>query len=448
MPRPPRGYTSPSFIPPPHVPLRRLLYTLTMYLLTPAILYRLAVRGLRYREYFDRWRERFGHSTIELKESIWIHAVSMGEVNAALPLIDALMARYADMKFVITTVTPTGSERVRRVYGDRVVNLYLPYDLPTSIARFLDRVRPRVALIMETEIWPNLFFECEARGIPLIIANARLSEKSLRGYSPIRPLVKRALAGVSYIAAQSATDATRFAELGAPAEHLGVIGNLKYDMSVPKHLLEEAAAMRDAWGARRPVWIAASTHDGEELPVLKAHAEVLRRFPDALMLLVPRHPERFKPVALACRSFGFVTRTRSEDGAAKSDTQCFVVDTLGELLNYYAAADVAFVGGSLVPIGGHNVLEPAALAVPIVVGPYMFNFAEINQSLTAAGASLQVLDGDELGAAITRLFADGALRKRVGQAAQQAFEREQGSVLRTLAIVEKALDNETAKKSG
>jgi len=419
-----------------------------MYLLTPAILYRLAVRGLRYREYFDRWRERFGHTKVELKESIWVHAVSMGEVNAALPLIDALMARYAGMPFVITTVTPTGSERVRRVYGNRVVNLYLPYDLPTSIARFLDRVRPRVALIMETEIWPNLFFECEARGIPLIIANARLSEKSLRGYSPIRPLVKRALAGVSYIAAQSGTDAARFGELGAPAEHVGVIGNLKYDMSVPKHLLEEAAVMRDAWGARRPVWIAASTHDGEELPVLKAHAEVLRRFPDALMLLVPRHPERFKPVALACRSFGFVTRTRSEDGAAKSDTQCFVVDTLGELLNYYAAADVAFVGGSLVPIGGHNVLEPAALAVPIVVGPYMFNFAEINQSLTAAGASLQVLDGDELGAAITRLFADGALRKRVGHAAQQAFEREQGSVLRTLAIVEKALDNEAAKNKG
>jgi len=410
-----------------------------MYLLTPAILYRLAVRGLRYREYFDRWRERFGHTKVELKESIWVHAVSMGEVNAALPLIDALMARYAGMPFVITTVTPTGSERVRRVYGNRVVNLYLPYDLPTSIARFLDRVRPRVALIMETEIWPNLFFECEARGIPLIIANARLSEKSLRGYSPIRPLVKRALAGVSYIAAQSGTDAARFGELGAPAEHVGVIGNLKYDMSVPKHLLEEAAVMRDAWGARRPVWIAASTHDGEELPVLKAHAEVLRRFPDALMLLVPRHPERFKPVALACRSFGFVTRTRSEDGAAKSDTQCFVVDTLGELLNYYAAADVAFVGGSLVPIGGHNVLEPAALAVPIVVGPYMFNFAEINQSLTAAGASLQVLDGDELGAAITRLFRRrrlaqarrprraAGIRARAGQRAAHARDRGKGT---------------------
>src|SRR5438445_3635308 len=422
------------------VPLRRFIYTLTMYLLTPAILYRLAVRGLRYREYFERWRERFGFSRVKgVRDSIWIHAVSMGEVNAALPLIDALMQRYEGASFVITTVTPTGSERVRRVYGERVINLYLPYDLPASIRRFLDRIRPRVALIMETGIWPNLFLECEARRIPLIIANARLSEKSLRGYGPIRALAQHALISARYIAAQSATDATRLAELGAPPERLGVIGNLKYDMTVPPHLLEGAARMRDRWGARRPVWIAASTHDGEELPVLKAHAEVLRRFPDALLLLAPRHPERFKPVALACHNFGFLTRTRSEDDAALPSTQCFVVDTLGELLNFYAAADAAFVGGSLVPIGGHNVLEPAALAVPVVVGPYMFNFAEISASLLEAGAEVQLLDGDELGGAITRLFADEAQRARVGQAAKFAFEREQGSVLRTVAIVEDTL---------
>jgi 3-deoxy-D-manno-octulosonic-acid transferase len=422
--------------------LRRFIYTLTMYLLTPAILYRLAARGLRYREYFERWRERFGFANItSIRDSIWLHAVSMGEVNAAMPLIDALMLRYQGTPFVITTVTPTGSERVRRVYGDRVINLYLPYDLPASIRRFLNRIRPRVALIMETEIWPNLFFECEARGVPLIIANARLSEKSLRGYGPIRPLARQALAGAHYIAAQSITDATRLAELGAPPDRLGVIGNLKYDMTVPKQLIEQAAAIRRGWGARRPVWIAASTHDGEEVAVLKAHAEILRRFPDALMLLAPRHPERFKPVAMACRSFGFVTRTRSEDDTAGSDTQCFIVDTLGELLSFYAAADVAFVGGSLVPIGGHNVLEPAALAVPIVVGPYMFNFAEISASLMDHGAAVQVLDGHELGAAITRLLADDVVRTQVGTAAKQAFEREQGSVLRTLAIVEDALDN-------
>ncbi|HZP67090.1 MAG TPA: lipid IV(A) 3-deoxy-D-manno-octulosonic acid transferase [Rudaea sp.] len=424
--------------------LRRFIYTLTMYLLTPVILYRLAVRGLRYPDYFSRWRERFGFfADPKISGSIWIHAVSMGEVNAALPLIDALMRRYQDTPFVITTVTPTGSERVRRIYGDRVFNVYLPYDLPASIRRFLDRVRPRLSVVMETEIWPNLFFECRSRGVPIIVANARLSEKSLRGYGPVRPLARSALASAHYVAAQSMTDATRLRDLGAEPERLGVVGNLKYDMTVPNDLVEQAKALRAVWGAQRPVWIAASTHDGEELPVLKAHAAVLRQFPDALLLLAPRHPERFKPVALACRSFGFVTRTRSEDGSAAIDTQCFVVDTLGELLRFYATADVAFVGGSLVPIGGHNVLEPAALGVPVVVGPRTFNFAEVTASLLDTGAALCVADGDELGAAVTRVLADPELRRGIGSAARAAFEREQGGVLRTVAIVERVLSGES-----
>ena len=425
------------------MPLRRFVYTLTMYLLTPVILYRLAVRGLRYREYFGRWRERFGFfPDPHIRDSIWVHAVSMGEVNAAMPLIDALMRRYEDTPFVITTVTPTGAERVRRVWGDRVFNTYLPYDLPASIGRFLDRVRPRVAVVMETEIWPNLFFGCQARGIPVIVANGRLSEKSLRGYGPIRPIARSALASASYVAAQSVTDAARLHDLGADPDRLGIVGNLKYDMAVPPQLHEEAQAMRRSWGVQRPVWIAASTHDGEEMPVLKAHAEVLRRFPDALLLLAPRHPERFKPVVLACRSFGFVARTRSEDEGAREDTQCFVVDTLGELLRFYAAADVAFVGGSLVPIGGHNVLEPAALSVPVIVGPKMFNFVEITASLIEAGAALQIMDGDELGAVVTRLLADPAQRETIVRAGRAAFEREQGGVLRTLGIIERVLDGE------
>ena len=423
------------------MPLRRFVYTLTMYLLTPVILYRLAVRGLRYREYFARWRERFGFfEDPHIRDSIWVHAVSMGEVNAAMPLIDALMRRYQETPFVITTVTPTGSERVRRVWGDRVFNTYLPYDLPASIGRFLDRVRPRVAVVMETEIWPNLFFECRARGIPVIVANGRLSEKSLRGYGPIRPLARSALASTRYIAAQSSTDAARLHDLGADPDRLGVVGNLKYDMAVPPQLQDEARELRAHWGAGRPVWIAASTHDGEEMPVLKAHAEVLRRFPDALLLLAPRHPERFKPVVLACRSFGFATRTRSEDGTAEADTQCFVVDTLGELLRFYAAADVAFVGGSLVPIGGHNVLEPAALYVPVIVGPKMFNFADITSSLMEAGAIVQIAEADELGAAVTRLLIDPALRETIGRAGRAAFEREQCGVLRTLGIIGRVLD--------
>ena len=421
--------------------MRRLIYTVIMYLLIPLILYRLAVRGLRYREYFGRWRERFGFfPDPHIRESIWIHAVSMGEVNAALPLIDALMKRHQHTPFVITTVTPTGSERVRRVYGDRVFNVYLPYDLPASIRRFLERVRPRVSVVMETEIWPNLFLECAARDIPVILANARLSEKSFRGYGPVRPLAKQAVASVRYIAAQSVTDAGRLQELGAEPDRLGVLGNLKYDMNVPADLHEQAAAIRQTWGVQRPVWIAASTHEGEELPVLKAHTEVLRHFPDALLLIAPRHPERFKPVALACRNFGFVTRTRSEDGTASIDTQCFVVDTLGELLRFYATTDVAFVGGSLVPIGGHNVLEPAALGVPVVVGSKTFNFADITASLLESGAALQIDDGDALGAVIVKLLADPQLRLRTGEAARWAFEREQGSVIRTVAIIDRELE--------
>lgn len=412
-----------------------------MYLLIPLILYRLAVRGLRYREYFGRWRERFGFfPDPHIRESIWIHAVSMGEVNAALPLIDALMQRHQHTPFVITTVTPTGSERVRRVYGDRVFNVYLPYDLPASIRRFLKRVRPRVSVVMETEIWPNLFLECASRDIPVILANARLSEKSFRGYGPVRPLAKQAVASVRYIAAQSATDAGRLRELGAEPDRLGVVGNLKYDMSVPPDLAEQARAMRQLWGAQRPVWIAASTHEGEELPALKAHTEVLRQFPDALLLIAPRHPERFKPVALACRNFGFVTRTRSEDGTASIGTQCFVVDTLGELLRFYATTDVAFVGGSLVPIGGHNILEPAALAVPVVVGPKTFNFADITASLLDSGAAVQIDDGEALGSVIIKLLADPELRLRTGRAAKRAFEREQGGVIRTVAIVDRELE--------
>jgi 3-deoxy-D-manno-octulosonic-acid transferase len=421
--------------------LRRLIYTVIMYLLIPLILYRLAVRGLRYREYFGRWRERFGFfPDPHIRESIWIHAVSMGEVNAALPLIDALMQRHQHTPFVITTVTPTGSERVRRVYGDRVFNVYLPYDLPASIRRFLKRVRPRVSVVMETEIWPNLFLECAARDIPVILANARLSEKSFRGYGPVRPLAKQAVASVRYIAAQSVTDAGRLRELGAEPDRLGVVGNLKYDMSVPSDLAEQAHAMRQTWGAQRPVWIAASTHEGEELPVLKAHTEVLRQFPDALLLIAPRHPERFKPVAFACRNFGFVTRTRSEDGTASIDTQCFVVDTLGELLRFYATTDVAFVGGSLVPIGGHNILEPAALAVPVVVGPKTFNFADITASLLDSGAAVQIDDGEALGSVVIKLLADPELRLRTGRAAKKAFEREQGGVIRTVAIVDRELE--------
>jgi 3-deoxy-D-manno-octulosonic-acid transferase len=423
--------------------MMRALYTLTMYLLTPVIVYRLAVRGLRARGYYSRWLERFGFfPDAALQGTIWVHAVSVGEVNAAAPLVEALRARYVDHRLVVTTVTPTGSDRVRQLWDDRVFHVYLPYDLPASIRRFLNRVRPRVAVIMETEIWPNLFLECEARGVPIVVANARLSEKSLRGYGPVRPLARAAIRCATFVAAQSQQDAERLLELGARPERLRVVGNLKYDMRVPDDLAAQARQWRASWGAARPVWIAASTHEGEELAVIEAHSRLMRRFPDALMLVAPRHPERFKPMVQACRNYGFVTATRGEERLAAPGTQCFVIDTLGELVPFLATSDLAFVAGSLDPIGGHNVLEPAALGIPVIVGPNTFNFAEVTDLLLERGAALRIADAEALAAVLQRLLEDPAQRRAMGEAARCTVEAERGAVARTLAIVERVVAGE------
>ena len=415
----------------------RALYTLTMYLVTPVILYRLAARGLRLRGYFSRWLERFGYFTPpSTPGAIWVHAVSVGEVNAAAPLVDALRLRYGARPLVVTTVTPTGSDRVRQLWGDQVFHVYLPYDLPAAVCRFLDRVRPAVAVIMETEIWPNLYFECDRRGTPIVLANARLSEKSLRGYGPAKPLASEAAQRVRMIAAQSQADAERFRSLGVKPDRMEVVGNLKFDMRLPEGIVEEAAERRRHWGAERPVWIAASTHEGEEWPVIEAHARILRRFPDALLLVAPRHPERFKPMAQLCRGHGFATATRSEQQLPGVGIQCFIVDTLGELVAFLACADVAFVAGSLDPIGGHNVLEPAALGVPVLVGPNTFNFTEVTDLLLDRGAALRIQDAPSLAATVQQLLADPRERQRMGDAARTTVANARGAVHRTLAHIE------------
>lgn len=420
---------------------QRLIYTLTMYLLTPVIVYRLAWRGLRYRDYFGRWKERFGFfPDPKISQSIWVHAVSVGEVNAALPLIEAMMKRFADARIVVTTVTPTGSARTQKLFNDRVFHVYLPYDLPASIDRFLDRIKPRMAVIMETEIWPNLYHLCERRGIPILIANARLSERSLRGYGPVRPLARAAVRSVAQLAVQSKQDAERLLRLGAIPERLVITGNVKFDMPVPSGLERIGKVLREYWGEPRPVWIAASTHEGEEARVLEAHTRVLRRFPDALLVIAPRHPERFRPVQQMCKGYGFRTLCRSEDTVAHHDTQCFVVDTLGELLNFFAACDVAFVAGSLDPIGGHNVLEPAALAKPVLVGPHTFNFEQITENLINDGAAIRIQDSASLGDAVVRLLADRELRLKMGNHALLAVERERGAVKRTIDLIDALLN--------
>ena len=424
----------------------RFLYTIAIYLATPVIVWRLFARGVRYRGYFSRWRERFGHFPDPgLRDSIWVHAVSVGEVNAALPLIHALRRRYPRAPMVVTTVTPTGSERVRAQLGKDVFHVYLPYDLPRAVRRFFDRIRPKLAVIMETEIWPNLFHSCGERGIPVVIANARLSERSLRAYAPIRSLVAQALGNVSHVAAQSHADARRYRALGADPARVSVAGNLKFDMPIPQGVRERGEALRRIWGEHRPVWIAASTHEGEELAIFEAHLAVLARLPDALLLIAPRHPERFRAVEHSARNLGFSVATHSGGEAPGRDCQCYVIDVMGAMMRHYAASDLAFVAGSLAPIGGHNVLEPASLAKPVVVGPYTFNFEEITSSLIGAGGARRVDSARELGATVLELLRDAPLRQRMGAAARMIFARERGAVRRTMVLIERLL---ARKRSG
>ncbi len=418
----------------------RLLYTLAMFIATPLLMLRLWARGMRYGDYHQRWRERFGHFDVPefAAGGIWVHAVSLGEVNAAEPLIEALMRRYPQRQMVVTTVTPTGSERVRQLFGDRVFHVYLPYDLPYSVARFLDRIRPAIAVIVETEIWPNLYTACCKRGIALMIVNARLSKRSLRGYMPLRPLARQALRCVQFVAAQSFTDAARYRLLGAIANRISVAGNLKFDMPLPAHLDREAHDMREHWGIQRPVWIAASTHEGEEEQALQAHLDVLQRFPDALLLLVPRHPERFRMVEQSVRNLGFQIATRSGDHLPKGSTQCFLVDAMGELMRFYAASDVAFVGGSLAPIGGHNLLEPAALSKPVLVGPHTFNFEGITRSLLREGGAREITT-QNLGECVRELLEHPEQCRRMGESARRVFERESGAVAKIMQRIEPLL---------
>lgn len=420
----------------PAARFQRGLYSLAMRLGVPLLLYHMVWRGLRYPDYFRRWDERFGmFDTLPRRPRIWIHAVSVGEVNAAVPLLDALRTRYPDHALLVTTITPTGSRRARGLWGDGIEHVYLPWDLPGAVDRFFDRARPDVAVIMETEIWPNLYFGARARGIPLMIANARLSARSLRGYGPLRALVARAIDGVR-IAAQSDADAGRLVALGAQPGAVEVAGNLKYHLQIAPGTREAAIAWRLGWAPGRPVWLAASTHPDEEAQVLAAHAVVRARFPDALLLWAPRHPERFEAVIQAAAAAGLATATRRIDVLPGPGTTCFVIDTLGELLQFLPAADACFVGGSLQAIGGHNVLEPAALGVPVLVGPHTFNFADATRMLKEAGALRQITTGRALGPALLELIEAPALRQGMGEAGRALVESQRGALARTLSVVE------------
>jgi 3-deoxy-D-manno-octulosonic-acid transferase len=412
------------------------LYSLLIYLATPLILGYLALRGLRDRGYATRWSERFGRfGAPGATGGIVVHAVSMGEVNAAAPLLREIQKSFPERPLTVTTFTPTGSDRVRALFGDDVFHVYAPLDLPGAVRRFFDRVQPRLLIIMETEIWPNLYREAATRGVPILIANARISEKSYGSYRRLRRLTASALARVNRFAAQSERDASRLIEIGADPARVQVTGNLKFDLRLPPSLLEQGDSIRLAWGTDRLVLLAGSTHEGDEKPVLTAFCRILDDFPGALLILVPRHPERFGRAAQQARAAGLAVSLRSEGASCPRGTQCFVVDAMGELLRYYAACDVAFVGGSFAAIGGHNLLEPAALSKPVLVGPHTANFADITNQLLEAGAAIRVSSDRDLEQTVSGLFADPEKRDRMGRAGYELVKSGQGALDRTLDIV-------------
>jgi 3-deoxy-D-manno-octulosonic-acid transferase len=413
------------------------LYTALVHALRPIAFGVVLWRGLRNRGYWEGLGERFGLGpAVGEAPTIWVHAVSLGEVTAAVPLIRALRTRHPQMPVVLTTATPTGRARARSLFGDSVATRFIPYDTPGSMRRFLGRVRPGLAVIMETELWPNLFDQCRRRGIPVVLANARLSPRSVRRYRRFGALFRTLLSNDTLVAAQSAEDAERFLAIGAVRARTHVIGNVKFDVQVDPETARAGVALRSRSWANRPAWIAGSTHAGEEELVLRAHDDLRAAAGDALLLLVPRHPARFDSVADLLRRRGVPYARRSAGTDLTPGTQVLLVDTVGELAALYASVDVAFVGGSLVPVGGHNLLEPAALGVAVITGPYQSNGWEIAQLLMRAGAALQVADAPELAAALKRLFADPDGRRTIGQRAREVVEVNRGSVQRLLGLIE------------
>jgi 3-deoxy-D-manno-octulosonic-acid transferase len=417
----------------------RVIYTWLIRLAVPFAFAVVLWRGVRDRSYWQGLAERFGFVRPLPSLSIWLHAVSLGEMSAAAPLVRALHARYPQLPLVLTAATPAGRARARGLFAAIADVRFLPYDTPGSVRRFLERSRPRIAIIMETELWPNLFRECERRGIPVVLASARLSEKSVGRYRRFGKLFAGVFTKNVTVAAQSAPDAERFISIGATADQTRAIGNVKFDLGLDAGIIETGKILRDAYGASRPVWVAGSTHAGEEEQLLEAHALLQAHRPDALLLLAPRHKDRFAAVAdlLTRRGIKFARRSGMAESAV--DKAVLLVDTMGELTALYASADVAFVGGSLTAVGGHNLLEPAALGLPVLTGPSHENSKEIALLLLRRGAALQVANAQDLAALLQRLLDDHAERRRIGMIGKDIVESNRGSVERLLALIEPAL---------
>lgn len=412
---------------------RLIAYTALLVLLLPYVLLHLLWRGRKQPAYLRHWGERFGRYTARpLRPVIWLHAVSVGETRAAAPLVKALQARYPDHQIVFTHMTPTGRETGEQLFGEQVMRCYLPYDYPFAVRRFLDHFRPRFGLLLETEIWPNLIDACSQRSLPLALVNARLSGRSARRYAKFGALSRISLQKLALVAAQTSGDANRLKALGA--ENVEIMGNLKFDMTPPDQAVSAGEALRATFGAGQRVLLAASTREGEEAWLLDA-LEPLDK-DDLLLVIVPRHPQRFDEVAALLEQRGIPYRRRSQGEKLNPEARVLLGDSMGELFTYYAACDVAMIGGSFLPYGGQNLIEACAMGKPVVLGRHTWNFAEAAEHALAAGAAVQVDGMSELDVISRALLSDPPRRQVMGEAGLAFSQQHRGATCRLMALLE------------
>lgn len=417
--------------------LIRSLYTLLLLFVAPFMLHNLYKKRSGKLAFGSRWKEHFG-LTPKLSGSnkpLWIHAVSVGESLAAIPLITKIKEELPEQVIVVTTTTSTGAEQIEKL-GDLVEHRYMPIDFAFAVRGFLKAINPDKMLIIETELWPNTLATVHKANIPIIVVNARLSERSQQNYAKVKPLFNLIHPCLSKVLCQSRSDAHRFAKLGVATDKLCVTGSIKFDIHVSDDIKRKSAGLRAQLDQDRPVWIAASTHKGEDEQILAAHRQILKSHPNALLILVPRHPERFDAVFELCQAQGFDTIRRTQEQDVADSTQVYLGDTMGEMLVLQGAADVCFMGGSLIgnKVGGHNVLEPAALGIPIITGPSYFNFKEITLELKQANGII-ISERDEIAKNVESLFSNQAIRKTRVDSANAVVQRNQGSLTRTLQII-------------
>jgi 3-deoxy-D-manno-octulosonic-acid transferase len=407
----------------------------------PFVLLRLLWRSRKAPAYRKRWAERFGCIKVpkEIQGGIWVHVVSVGEVLAAAPLMQELIKRYPNKRLIVTTMTPTGSDRVKASLPKEVFHVYTPYDFPDAVERFLNKTQPCLAIFMETELWPNILRSCRKRHIPTLLANARLSQKSAKGYGRFGSFTKEMLNDLSMLAVQAEPDAERFRQLGVNNASIQVTGSVKFDMTIPESLHTEAKALRQQLGQDRPIWIAASTHEGEDKIILEAFKTIKQSLASSLLILVPRHPERFAKVGALCEQAGFQVTKRSEKIPATAETDIFLGDTMGELRIFLGASDVAFIGGSLIERGGHNMLEAGAFSLPVLSGPHIFNFKEVTRLLNEAEALTTVHNAEELAEEVIKLLNNKELRNTLGQRAQQVVDNNRGALEKHLQLIDALL---------